>query len=200
MRFDATLWKERAPAVAAALLFFIANFVYFLAGRAVDASRAESLSRQRQQARARGEAAEQTRQKAAADLAHVQNVRKAAEEFYGRRIGTIDDTVAEVVDEIHKVCRQANVNPHQIGYGVKDRAKMPLKEMTISFAVAGDYGTLRKLLRGFESDPRWVVVRGVQLARRAETTGQGDVHLDLATYFYERGEGAPPVEKARSAR
>jgi Tfp pilus assembly protein PilO len=200
VRFDATLWKERAPAVAAALLFFLANFVYFLAGRAVDASRAESLSRQRQQARARGEAAEQTRQKAAADLVHVQNVRKAAEEFYGRRIGTIDDTVAEVVDEIHKVCRQANVNPHQIGYGVKDRAKMPLKEMTISFAVAGDYGTLRKLLRGFESDPRWVVVRGVQLARRAETTGQGDVHLDLATYFYERGEGAPPVEKARSAR
>jgi Tfp pilus assembly protein PilO len=200
VRLDATLWKERAPAVAAALLFFIANFVYFLAGRAVDASRAESLSRQRQQARARGEAAEQTRQKAASDLAHVQNVRKAAEEFYGRRIGTIDDTVAEVVDEIHKVCRQANVNPHQIGYGVKDRAKMPLKEMTISFAVAGDYGTLRKLLRGFESDPRWVVVRGVQLARRAETTGQGDVHLDLATYFYERGEGASPVEKARSAR
>ena len=90
MRFDATLWKERAPAVAAALLFFLANFVYFLAGRAVDASRAESLSRQRQQARARGEAAEQTRQKAAADLVHVQNVRKAAEEFYGRRIGTID--------------------------------------------------------------------------------------------------------------
>jgi Tfp pilus assembly protein PilO len=167
--------------------------VYFLAGRAVDASRAESLSRQRQQARARGEAAEQARQKAAADLAHVQNVRKAAEEFYGRRIGTIDDTVAEVVDEIHKVCRQANVNPHQIGYGVKDRAKMPLKEMTISFAVAGDYGTLRKLLRGFENDPRWVVVRGVQLARRAETTGQGDVHLDLATYFYEPGDGAPPV-------
>lgn len=200
MRFDATLWKDRAPAVAAALLFFIANLVYFLAGRAVDASRAESLSRQRQQARARGEAAEQARQKAAADLAHVQNVRKAAEEFYGRRIGTIDDTVAEVVDEIHKVCRQANVNPHQIGYGVKDRAKMPLKEMTISFAVAGDYGTLRKLLRGFENDPRWVVVRGVQLARRAETTGQGDVHLDLATYFYEPGDGAPPVEKARNAR
>jgi hypothetical protein len=77
---------------------------------------------------------------------------------------------------------------------------MPLKEMTISFAVAGDYGTLRKLLRGFENDPRWVVVRGVQLARRAETTGQGDVHLDLATYFYEPGDGAPPVEKARSAR
>jgi len=200
VRFDATLWKDRAPLVAAAVLFFLANFVYFLAGRAVDASRAASLSAQRQQARDRGEAAEQARRKAAADLTHVQNVRKAAEEFYGRRIGTIDDTVAEVVDEIHRVCRQANVNPHQIGYGVKDRAKMPLKEMTINFAVAGDYGTLRKLLRGFENDPRWVVVRGVQLARKSETTGQGNVQLSLATYFYERGGTAPAVEKARSAR
>ena len=200
MRFDARLWKDRAPLVAAAVLFFLANFVYFLAGRAVDASRAASLSAQRQQARDRGEAAEQARRKAAADLTHVQNVRKAAEEFYGRRIGTIDDTVAEVVDEIHRVCRQANVNPHQIGYGVKDRAKMPLKEMTINFAVAGDYGTLRKLLRGFENDPRWVVVRGVQLARKSETTGQGNVQLSLATYFYERGDAAPAVAKARSAR
>jgi len=200
VRFDARLWKDRAPLVAAAVLFFLANFVYFLAGRAVDASRAASLSAQRQQARDRGEAAEQARRKAAADLTHVQNVRKAAEEFYGRRIGTIDDTVAEVVDEIHRVCRQANVNPHQIGYGVKDRAKMPLKEMTINFAVAGDYGTLRKLLRGFENDPRWVVVRGVQLARKSETTGQGNVQLSLATYFYERGDAAPAVAKARSAR
>jgi len=200
VRFDASLWKDRAPLVAAAVLFFLANFVYFLAGRAVDASRAANLSAQRQQARQRGEAAEQARRKAAADLAHVQNVRKAAEEFYGRRIGTIDDTVAEVVDEIHRVCRQANVNPHQIGYGVKDRAKMPLKEMTINFAVAGDYGTLRKLLRGFENDPRWVVVRGVQLTRRSETTGQGNVQLNLATYFYERGDAGPAVEKARSAR
>jgi len=200
VRFDAKLWKDRAPLVAAAVLFFLANFVYFLAGRAVDASRAASLSAQRQQARDRGEAAEQARRKAAADLTHVQNVRKAAEEFYGRRIGTIDDTVAEVVDEIHRVCRQANVNPHQIGYGVKDRAKMPLKEMTINFAVAGDYGTLRKLLRGFENDPRWVVVRGVQLARKSETTGQGNVQLSLATYFYERGDAAPAVAKARSAR
>ena len=200
MKFDATLWKDRAPIVAAALLFFVANFVYFLAGRAVDASRAESLSRQRRAAHDRVEAAEQGRQKAAADLAHIQNVRRAAEEFYGRRIGTIDDTIADVVDEIHKVCRQANVNPHQIGYGVKDRAKMPLKEMSIGFSVDGNYSTLRKLLRGFENDPRWVVVRGVQLARKGETTGEGDVHLDLATYFYEGAGAVPSVRKARRVR
>lgn len=199
MRFDAALWKERAVVVAAALLFFLANLVYFLAGHAVNASRAETLARARRRALDRVDAAEKSRRKAIADLAHVENVRQAAEQFYGRRIGTIDDTVAQVVDEIHKVCRQANVNPHSIAYGVHDRPNMPLKEMTIGFGVEGDYRTLRALLRGFENDPRWLVVRGVQLSRKGETTGAGTVHLDLATYFYSaRGDAA--VEKARTTR
>jgi Tfp pilus assembly protein PilO len=201
VKFDATLWKERAPAIAAALLFFLANLVYFLAGHAVNASRTEALSRARRNARDRMDAAEKSRAKAVSDLAHVENVRKAAKEFYGNRIGTIDDTVAEVVDEIHKVCRQANVNPHSIGYGVHDRAQMPIKEMSIGFAVEGDYRTLRALIRGFESDPRWLVVRGVQLSRKGATTGAGTVHLELATYFYSTATAAPAaVETARTTR
>jgi Tfp pilus assembly protein PilO len=200
MRFDPTLWKERGVLVGAALLFFAANLVYFLAGHAVDASRGSALAQQRRAAHERGDAAEQSRRKAAADLVHIQNVQRAAEEFYGRRIGTIDDTIADVVDEIHKVCRQANVNPHSIAYGAHNRAKMPLKEMSIGFSVDGDYGTLRKLLRGFEADPRWVVVRGVQLSRKGETTGEGNVHLDLATYFYEPDNAAPALENARNTK
>lgn len=200
MRLDATLWKERAPIVGAALLFFLANFVYFLAGRAVDASRVDALAREKKQAQDRVGAADEGLRKAAADLAHIRNVRRAAEEFYGRRIGTIDATVADVVDEIHKVCRGANVNPHTISYAVHNRAKMPLAEMNIGFGVDGDYGTLRRLLRGFESDPRWLVVRGVQLSRRSETTGRGDVRLDLATYFAEANRDESGVEAARSSR
>ena len=200
MKLDATLWKDRAPVVGAALVFFLANFVYFLAGRAVDASRAAALDRQKSDARGRLAAAEAAREKAAADQAHIRNVEKASQEFYGKRIGTIDDTVAAVVDEIHKVCREANVNPHAISYGVKARAKMPLKEMGIGFSVEGDYGTLRKLLRGFEADPRWVVVRGVQLSRKGETTGDGTVRLDLATYFYDANSESAPLQEARRVR
>lgn len=200
MKFDATLWKDRAPMVGTALLFFLANLVYFLAGRAVDASRADALNRQRTDARTRVGAAEAARQKAAADRAHIRNVELAADEFYGKRIGTIDDTIAAVVDEIHKVCRDANVNPHQISYGVRVRPKMPIKEMSIGFSVGGDYGTLRRLLRGFEADPRWVVVRGVQLSRKGETTGEGNVHLDLATYFYDAASESAPLQNARKTR
>ena len=200
MKFDATLWKERAPAVAAAVLFFLANLVYFLAGHAVNASRMETLARARRNARDRMDAAEKARAKAVSDLAHVENVRKAAKEFYGNRIGTIDDTIAAVVDEIHKVCRQANVNPHSISYGAHDRPQMPLKEMSIGFGVEGDYRTLRALLRGFESDPHWLVVRGVQLSRKGESTGAGTVRLDLATYFYSAPAAPATVEKVRTTR
>ncbi|HET7451378.1 MAG TPA: hypothetical protein VFL12_01435 [Thermoanaerobaculia bacterium] len=200
IKLDATVWKERAIVVAAALLFFLANLVYFLAGHAVNAGRTEALARARHRAQERIDAAETSRTKAAADLRHVENVRKAAEEFYGNRIGTIDDTIAQVVDEIHKVCRGAGVNPHSIGYGVVDRKGMPLKEMSISFAVEGDYRTLRALLRGFESDPHWLVVRGVQLARKGETTGAGTVHLALGTYFYSGPADATAMQRVRSTR
>lgn len=201
MKLDATVWKERAIVVGAALLFFVGNLAYFLAGHAVNASRTETLARARHRAQERIDAAEKTRAKAASDLQHIENVRKAAEEFYGNRIGTIDDTVAQVVDEIHKVCRQANVNPHSITYGVTDRKGMPLKEMSIGFGVEGDYRTLRALLRGFESDPRWLVVRGVQLARKGETTGAGTVHLALATYFYSGAPAEQPaLERVRDTR
>ena len=200
IKLDATVWKERAIVVAAALLFFLANLGYFLAGRAVNAGRTETLARARRQAQQRIDAAETSRTKAAADLRHVENVRKAAEEFYGNRIGTIDDTIAQVVDEIHKVCRSAGVNPHSIGYGVTDRKGMPLKEMSIGFAVEGDYRTLRTLLRGFESDPHWLVVRGVQLARKGETTGAGTVHLALGTYFYSGPADVTAMQRVRSAR
>ncbi len=193
MRLDATVWTERAIVVAVAVVFFLANLVYFLAGHAVNTARTAALARDRRRAEDRIAAAESARAKATSDLEHVENVRKAAEEFYGNRIGTIDATVAQVVDEIHKVCREAHVNPHSIAYGVKDRRGMPLKEMSIGFGVEGDYRTLRALLRGFESDPRWLVVRGVDLARKGETTGAGTVHLALATYFYA---GTPAQQAA----
>jgi hypothetical protein len=77
---------------------------------------------------------------------------------------------------------------------------MPLKEMSIGFAVEGDYRTLRSLLRGFESDPRWLVVRGVQLARKGETTGAGTVHLSLGTYFYSGPSEETAMQTARSTR
>jgi hypothetical protein len=204
VRLDASLWRERAWYIAPAILFFLGNFAYFLGGRAVDSSRTQALERARRDARDRLERAESAQKKAVSDAARVDSVRRVEEEFFGKRIGSLNDTVAATVSDIHRVCRTANVAPHSISYGVTDRRNIPLSEMGISFGVSGDYRTLRKLLQSFENDPRWIVVRQVGLARASETVAAGNIHLNLATYFYEgpvpRSRVAESVPKARGAQ
>lgn len=185
MKLQLDIWRERIWLVGPAVLFFLANLVFFLGSRAVDASREAGLRRNLSAARQRFTAAQQSVRQAGTEQEHIEDVQKAAEEFYGKQIGTVDQTMARTVQEIHDVCRKANVRAHQISYGVIRMSKVPLLEMTIDFAVDGDYATLRQLLKGFEEDPRWLVVREVQLSRKGETVGEGNVHLKLVTYFYQ---------------
>ena len=202
MKFEPSLWRERAWLIAPAILFFLGNFAYFLGGRAVDSSRTEALNRARSDARSRLDAAQQAQKKATSDAERVESIRVAEEEFFGNRIGNLNDTIAATVADIHRVCRNANVAPHQITYGVSERKNVPLTEMAIAFGVSGDYLTLRRLLQGFENDSRWMVVRQVQLGRAGETVATGNIHLSLATYFYEgvrpgKKSGKTSVESAK---
>lgn len=185
MKFEASLWREKAWIVAPAVLFFAGNLAYFLAGRAVDRSRAETLERTKSSAATRFEAAEQDKARARTEADHIEDVRRAEKEFFGTRVGTLEDSVASLVEDIHRVCEKAGPVPHQISYGVRDRPNVPLQEMTISFGVDGNYTTLRRLIAGFENDRRWIVIRQVGLSRRGETTGEGDITLSLATYFFQ---------------
>lgn len=197
MKLEPSLWRERAWLIAPALLFFLANLAYFLGGRAVDSSRGEALTRQLRDARSRLESAAQAEKKAVSDAARVEGVRRAEEEFFGKRIGNLNDTIAATVADIHRVSRGANASPHSISYSIAERRNVPLTEMSITFGVSGDYATLRRLLRAFETDSRWIVVRQVQLARAGETVASGNIHLNLATYFYE---GKTPAAKTPAGK
>lgn len=185
MRLEPSLWREKAWIIVPAILFFAGNLAYFLAGRAVDRSRAESLERAKSNATGRFEAAEQDKTRAGAEADHIDEVRKAEKEFFGTRVGTLEASVADTVEDIHRVCEKAGPVPHQISYAVRDRPNVPLQEMTISFGVEGNYTTLRRLIAGFENDRRWIVIRQVGLSRHGETTGDGDITLSLATYFFQ---------------
>jgi Tfp pilus assembly protein PilO len=193
-------WRERRWIVLPALAFFAGNLVFFLAGRAVDASRQASLEESRKTAAEAAQAASRDLDEAREAKAHIASVERAAREFYGARIGTVNATMAATVEEIHQVCRRARVTPHQIAYDVAGIPDTPLSQMTVDFSVDGNYQTLRQLVRGFEEDPRWLVVREVDLSRRGETVGDGDVHLQLATYFSNPAGERAGVVVAREKR
>ena len=99
MKVEVSLWRERAWLIAPAILFFLGNFAYFLGGRAVDSSRTEALARARSDARSRLDAAEQAEKKALADAERVEGIRLAEEEFFGKRIGNLNDTIAATVSD-----------------------------------------------------------------------------------------------------
>lgn len=199
MRLEPTLWRDKAWIVVPAILFFAGNLAYFLAGRAVDRSRTQSLENAKSSAAARFDAAERDRIRARTEADHIDDVRKAEKEFFGGRVGTLKESVADMVDDLHRVCEKAGPVPHEISYSVRDRPNVPLQEMTISFVVTGNYTTLRRLISGFESDRRWVVIRRVGLSRHGESVGEGEISLSLATYFFQpekaRGLAALASEK-----
>ena len=193
MKIDWSVWRERIWIAGSAVVFFLANFAFFLGSRAVDASREAALKKNLAAARERFAEGQRQENKAESEQGHIENVRRAAQEFYGRKIGTVDETMASTVAEIHSVCRRAGVAPHAISYAVKAVPKIPLLEMKVSFKVDGNYGTLRRLLKEFEQDRRWLVVKQVELARQEETVGEGSVQLDIATYFYRSPDGSGKV-------
>lgn len=192
-RFDPAPWRERIWIVGPVAAFFLINLAYFVGGRAVDASRAAALHRSRQEAEGHVAQARRELDSARKDAKHVEEVRSAAQEFYGQRIGTVDATMAATVAEIHRVCERNGLLPRSISYSLQKVGKAPLAEMNVGFSVAGDYGTLRRLIHGFENDPHWMVIRQITLARRtgAEGAAGGSIQMSLTTYFYSPRENEP---------
>jgi Tfp pilus assembly protein PilO len=183
-RPDLTPWRERAWIVVPALAFFLLNCVFFVAGRTIDARRSEALDRELASARERRASAQTAREDAERQSGRVEGIERAIDEFYGKRLGTLNETMAAMVDEIHQVCRKSGVRPGQISYGINGRSGSPLTAMTISFSVTGDYDTLRRLLKSFEDDPRWFVVRTIQVVRKPESVGSTEISLTAVTYFH----------------
>lgn len=199
-RLDLTPWRERAWFVVPAVAFFILNAVFFVAGRTIDARRSDALDRELAAARERGASAREAREQAVRQSSRVEGIEQAIEEFYGKRLGTLDETMAAMVDEIHQVCRKSGVRPGQISYGVSGKSGVPMTAMTISFTVTGDYSTLRRLLQNFEDDPRWFVVRSIQVSRQPESVADTVISLMAATYFHTPVAPLASASTRREAR
>ena len=183
MTFRESIWRERAALLVVAGLFLLGNVAFLLGSRSITNSRREALEARRAAltrdvAEREAEAAKLVGQRDR--LAQVSSV---IDEFYGRRVGSRRATLAPVVEEIHAVMRRSGVFPTSIGYSTVELKELPLSQMLISFGFQSDYARFKRLLRAFETNRMWIIVREVSLSRDSETTGEVQVRLVLATYF-----------------
>ncbi len=120
-------------------------------------------------------------------------------EFYGRRIGTQEATLAGVVAGLHEALKESGIEANQISYATTAVTGLPLTQMRVAFPVKCDYSRFKKLLRTFETGKRWIAVRSVSIGRDSEQPGVVSVQMELVTYFSDRDE-APGTTGARRAR
>lgn len=189
MKAAGGIWTKRAGLLAPAGVFLAVNLAFFFYYGSTTRAREKSLEQRR--AALEKEVGEQEAEAARLSKQRDRLARasSAIEEFYGRRVGGRRETLAPVIEEIHTVLNRYGVKPAQIGYQTKALPDLPLTEMLVNFTFRGDYATFKRLLRAFETNRRWIVVRDAALARLPEEPGSVDVRLTLATYF--SGEEEP---------
>jgi len=183
MKGSRSVWARRAGLLAACGVFFVANLAFYFAYGSTTRTREAALENRRAALEQEVSSAEAEAARLSGQRERLARVSSAIEEFYGRRVGPRRETLAPVVNEIHDVFRRAGVSPTQISYTTAPVADLPLSQMLIAFGFRGDYATFKRLLRLFETNRRWLIVRETALSRDGEVPGSVEVRMVVATYF-----------------
>ena len=179
-------WNRRLPLAIAALVFAAANLVFFLGYRSSTNERRAALESRRDDLARTVATREAEAEKLATQKQRLSGVSEAMEDFYGHRIGTQEETLANLVADLHGALKEAGIEANQVSYTTAPVSKLPLTRMRISFPVKADYARFKRLLRIFETGKRWVAVESVAIRRDTEQPGGVYVSMDLATYFADR--------------
>jgi Tfp pilus assembly protein PilO len=185
------VWRRRLPLLLVAFLFAGGNLALFLTYRSSTHSRRVALENRRDELKRSVGEREEEAERLSTQKERLGGVSAAMEEFYGRRIGTQRATLAALVAEVHETLREAGVTTTQISYSTMPMEKLPLDQMKIMIPIKCDYARFKRLLRAFETGPRWIAVRTVSIQRDAEQPGSVNVQLELATYFSQDEAGGP---------
>ena len=186
-RIPAT-WRRRLPLAAAAILFAAGNLVFFASNRPTTHERRQANEARRDELTRNVEAREAEASRLAGQRERLSGVSDAMAEFYGRRIGTQEATLAGVVAGLHEALKENGIEANQISYASSAVTGLPLTQMRVDFPVKCDYSKFKKLLRTFETGKRWIAVRSVAIGRDSEQPGVVSVQMELVTYFSDREE------------
>jgi Tfp pilus assembly protein PilO len=186
-------WNRRLPLALAALAFAAANLVIFLGYRASTNERREALEARRDDLARTVASREAEAERFSVQKDRLSGVSEAMEEFYGRRIGTQEDTLAGLVADLHAALKEAGIDASQISYTTAPVNNLPLTRMKVTFPVKTDYARFKRLLRVFELSRRWIAVESVAIRRDTDQPGSVYVQIDLATYFANRDSPLAPA-------
>jgi len=114
--------------------------------------------------------------------------------FFGETLGKREERIAPLLEEIYATTRESGLRPDSISYASVDEPGTDA--LTMTFAVAGPYRDVKRLLAALEQSKRFLVVERLALSGGAEADPEA-VKVGLTVTNYFRPGSLRPIRKVR---
>jgi hypothetical protein len=191
-----SVWKSRLPAFAVLGALLAANVVLLVAYNLFYDDRFRALVKEEQDLSARHDEARQALRKVEESQQRLVKAQATLEEFFSGTLGSRQERLAPLIEEIYRMTRKARLRPKNITYSEADSGGA--EEIRLAFSIDGTYAEVKGMLAEFETSPSFLVVEGVSVGLNEE---QPDLlHVAVSVVHFFRPDAARPQRKGRAPR
>ncbi len=191
-----SVWKTRLPLFAVLGALLVANAVLLVSYSVFYDDRFRALVKEEKDLATRRDEARQALRKVEESQLRVTRTQATLEEFFSGTLGSRQERLAPLIEEIYRLTRKAKLRPKNIGYAESDASGA--EEIRLTFAIEGSYADVKGLLSEFETSPSFLVVEGVSVGLNEDQPDLLRVSIIVVHYF--RPDAARAARKGRTGR
>lgn len=120
---------------------------------------------------------------ARADKEALDLTRENLDTFYFDVLGTLEERMNPVRDEIADLARQYNVNLNQASYPAQEYEDMGVYEFRLRFPLRGRFEDVGNFIDQIESSENFLVIERINLRKSDDTGRLLQLNFDLSTWF-----------------
>ncbi len=192
-----TAFRDRRVLFVSLLVALACNAAVLLSYRTFYDERLRALVSEKTSLEKRRDEARLRTEKAEASERRLFETQEALTAFFSDTLGKREERIAPLIEEIYATTRAAGLRPDAISYSSANEPGTD--SLTMTFAVSGSYGDVKRLLSGLERSKRFLVVEQVGLSGGSETDPDlVNISITVANYF--RPGSLRPIRTVRDPR
>jgi len=185
---SSSVWSRWLPVWLSAAVFLILNLGAFLVYRTVFAGEVAVSQEAVEREQSRLDELEADARRLEGFLGRVDDNRQRMAELYTSGFSTEPQRMTEILREVKRLAREANLEPRATSYPEETLEEYGLSKRSFVFSVEGTYFDLRKLINSLELSDYFLTLEDVALS---ESGGRGAgtrlrINLRLSTLFDSR--------------
>lgn len=197
MSLALSAFRDRRALFAVLLAVLTANVAVLLSYRTFYDERLQALVVEQAALETARDEARRHAAEAASSERRLFEMQETLTTFFSETLGTREERLAPLLEEIYRTTRDAGLRPDSISYSSVEEPGT--NALTMTFAVKGPYGDVKRVLSGLESSRRFLVVEEVALAGgEAEDPNAVRVSLTVTNFF--RPGSHRPIRAVRDTR